>query len=79
MTKLTLQEELIELRHNNLELIEALRTIEIWFGAFPPSGHFNEDGTEMSYGAAFGSNGERDYMRDIARVVLAKHAQKAPT
>jgi len=56
------------------ELIEALRAIEIWFGMFPPSGHFYEDGTEMSYGAAFGSNGERDYMRGIARALLARFA-----
>jgi hypothetical protein len=30
------------------------------------------DGTEMSYGLAFGSNGERDFMRSIVRTALTK-------
>jgi len=48
----------------------ALRRIERWFGEFPPSGRHYDDGTEMSYGAAFGSNGERDFMRKVARDAL---------
>jgi len=52
------------------ELERALRRIEKWFGEFPPSERHWPDGAEMSYGIAFGSNGERDYMRTIARAAL---------
>jgi hypothetical protein len=59
-------------------LTEALRSIEAW--KFPPTGKFwpNTDGSNtdsertMSYGACYGSNGERDYMRSIARAALVK-------
>ena len=30
------------------------------------------DGTPCSYGVAYGSNGERDYMRELLRTALAK-------
>jgi hypothetical protein len=56
----------------------ALTRIEKWFGEFPPSGRCWEDGTWMSYGAAYGSNGERDYMRSIARAALLPFTD-APT
>lgn len=54
-----------------LRMEAALRKIARWHKEFPPSGHFyptttNGEMTEMSYGAAFGSNGERDYMRQVA-------------
>ena len=55
----------------NKALREALERIERWCD-FPISGATWEDGRDMSYGAAFGSNGERDYMRGIARAALAK-------
>jgi hypothetical protein len=54
----------------------ALERIERWFGEFPETGRFwpSEDPTEsarpMSYGAAWGSNGERDFMRAVARAAL---------
>lgn len=51
-------------------LREALEKIVAW-GPFPATGRRWENGIEMSYGAAFGSNGERDYMRQIARAALA--------
>ena len=51
-------------------LREALKKIEVWVGEFPPSGRWWTDGREMSYSAAFGSNGERDFMRDTARAAL---------
>lgn len=54
----------------------ALERIERWFGEFPPTGRYWEPGgREMSYGAAFGSNGERDYMRQVAREALAGEPQ----
>lgn len=58
---------------NEKNMLKALARIEKWFGEFPHTGKFweNEDGTisdrEMSYAACFGSNGERDYIRSIAR------------
>jgi len=54
------------------KLEEALRRIEKWFGEFPTTGRFwdNDEKQPMSYGAAFGSNGERDYMRNIAKEAL---------
>lgn len=33
---------------------------------FPETGKIWDDGTPMSYGAVFGTNGERDYMRNKA-------------
>jgi hypothetical protein len=48
---------------------EALKIIERW-DDFPPSGKQWPGGAAMSYGAAFGSNGERDFMRGIARAAL---------
>src|SRR5689334_24475351 len=64
---------LVEPNHVNAhaELIAALEKIERWDN-FPPSGRFYPHGEEMSYGAAFGSNGERDYMRSVASAALAK-------
>jgi len=45
---------------------KALVKIRKWYGEFPRSQRYFEDGREMSYGSAFGSNGERDYMRRVA-------------
>lgn len=61
------------------QFVEALRRIEKWFDEFPPTGRFwdDEKTRPMSYGAAYGSNGERDYMRGIASAALA--AAEAPT
>lgn len=54
------------------QLEDALRKIARWHGEFPPSGRKWEDGYEMSYSAAHGSNGERDYMRNVALQALNK-------
>jgi hypothetical protein len=48
----------------------ALERIARWMGEFPPTGQKWDDGTPMSYSACFGSNGERDYMRSVAREAL---------
>ena len=51
---------------------KALERISRWNGEFPPTGIFLKGTDEtMSYGAAYGSNGERDYMRHVAGQVLA--------
>lgn len=51
-------------------LREALGRIERWFGEFPETGDKWEDGSPVSYATLHGSNGERDYMRGIARQAL---------
>lgn len=66
----------------NERLRAALTRIEKWFGEFPETGKFwdNADGSisdrPMNYGAYYGSNGERDYMRAIARKALSCQGDK---
>ena len=55
----------------NRRLRAALSKIAKWFGEFPDTEEKWPDGTPVSYGAAFGSNGERDFMRSVARDALA--------
>lgn len=55
-------------RKTQTRLVKALKRIEKWHGEFPVVN--NDDGTQTSYGVAYGSNGERDYMRQIAREAL---------
>lgn len=66
--------EVTRLRQRVAEYDAALAKIEKWHGEFPPSDRHWPDGTEMSYGAAFGSNGERDFMREIARRTRTKES-----
>ena len=54
------------------EMKEALEKVERWFGEFPDTGRKWDDGAPMSYSAVYGSNGERDYMRRIARAALQR-------
>lgn len=63
------ERELSAARAEAERLREALEKVERW--QFPPTGKFWESGTPVSYGAAYGSNGERDYMRNVARAALA--------
>ena len=52
----------------------ALMRIKIWHGEFPETGRFWDEPNNtkpMSYSACFGSNGERDYMREIASEAIA--------
>lgn len=56
--------------HSN-HLVNALQKIARWHDEFPATGKTWDDGTPMSYGAANGSNGERDYMRQVALDALA--------
>lgn len=70
---LKIADERDQLRAINAELLEALERIERWFGEFPETGKVWEgSGEPMSYGACYGSNGERDFMRLIARNALSK-------
>jgi hypothetical protein len=67
---LTVALVLCPLHEHAEDLYEALQQIENW--KFPKSGKRWPNGKEMSYSAAFGSNGERDFMREIARKALLK-------
>lgn len=68
--------EVAELRKHLATARAALAKIEKWHGEFPPTGRAWDDSkpltpdNEMSYGACNGSNGERDYMRAVARAAL---------
>ena len=54
-----------------MRLVEALEQIERWDG-FPSTNETWEgSGKPVSYSAAFGSNGERDFMRGVAKAALA--------
>lgn len=67
------KKELAALQAECEKLLEALEQIERWDG-FPSTGKTWEgSGEPVSYGAAFGSNGERDFMREVARKALAAH------
>ena len=55
----------------------ALERIERWYGEFPATGRFWDDpvnASPMSYSACYGSNGERDFMRSVAREALGPSA-----
>lgn len=63
--------ELVQGRARIAELEWALTRIDKWVGEFPPTGkYWDGSDVEMSYSACYGSNGERDFMRDVARQAL---------
>lgn len=61
------QQALENLIREHQTMKAALQRIERWFGEFPD---VNQDGKPVPYGIARGSNGERDFMREIAREAL---------
>lgn len=64
--------DLIEAQEKTIEeLREALAKVVEW--KMPETGEFwdDEKTRPMSYGAAYGSNGERDYIRSLASQALA--------
>ena len=63
--------ELQDAREERRQTIAVITRIERWVGEFPETGRTWDDGSPMSYGEANGSNGERDYMRALARDLLA--------
>ncbi len=71
-------ELIAELSIENRRYKAALERISKWFDEFPPTGRTWDDGTAMSYSAAFGSNGERDYMRQVAADALSPNDKGQP-
>ena len=71
-TGAALRADLAAAREEIGRLRAALARIEKWTGEFPPTGEFwSVSKLPISYGAQWGSNGERDYMRSVARDALA--------
>jgi hypothetical protein len=64
--------EIERLRTKLATLQVALRRIQKWSGEFPETGQFfdNDPARPVSYGAAHGSDGERDFMRQVAANAL---------
>ena len=70
-------DEIHRLTQENKRLRGALERIERWHGEFPATGRYwdkPKNTRPMNYSAAFGSNGERDYMRQVARIALTPNA-----
>jgi len=61
------QEALEKLITEHATMKAALQRIERWDGEFPAA---ESEGKPCSYRFAYGSNGERDFMREIAREAL---------
>lgn len=60
---------------DNERLSKALCRVARWHGEFPDTGRYWDEpknAEPMSYSACFGSNGERDYMRQVASEALAQ-------
>ena len=56
-----------------LALVEALEQIKRWDGFPSTNESWEGSGKPVSYSAAFGSNGERDFMRGVAKAALAAY------
>ena len=65
-----LERELLAALRRERRLRTALEKVERWFGEFPATYKTWPAGEPMCYSAAYGSNGERDFMRAIARNAL---------
>lgn len=59
--------EILSILLENRKMRFALQRIEKWHGEFPSASF---QGREVSYALAYGSNGERDFMRNIATEAL---------
>ena len=55
----------------------ALERVARWHGEFPETGKFwdDEKTRQISYGAEYGSNGERDFMRQLALDALRPNVE----
>ncbi len=66
--------EIVVLLNDLLRQTEVLMRISRWHGEFPDTDiYFDEEKTQqISYGTAFGSNGERDFMRNLAKKTVTR-------
>ena len=62
--------EMDKLRARLEVAVGALEAVNGW--KMPETGRHWDDGEIMSYGACFGSNGERDFIRNLSREALDK-------
>ena len=65
-----------QLQQERDTLRQALEKIARWFGEFPPT--TDREGRPSTFAAEYGSNGERDYMRQIALDALNPSAALSP-
>ena len=63
-------ETIIEQQRTIRRMRLALERIAKWFGEFPAVEDSHNPGGVISYGYAYGTNGERDFMRKIAKEAL---------
>jgi len=63
-------DEMDKLRARLEVAVGALEAVNGW--KMPETGRHWDDGEIMSYGACFGSNGERDFIRNLSREALDK-------
>lgn len=78
MTHAEAVSKIAELVEENERMRGALERIERWHGEFPATGRYWDEpknAEPMSYSSCFGSNGERDYMRKVARDALPPNAE----
>lgn len=63
-----------DLTGRNACLLKTLKRIEKWVGEFPSTNRFwdEEETLPMSYAAVHRSNGERDFMRNVAAQAFAE-------
>lgn len=64
----TISAMLTDYRKSNAQLLVLLNKIVNW--EMPVTDEFWDDGSPMSYGACYGSNGERDYIRLVANEAI---------
>ena len=64
-----IEQLMLQLRHNKI-MEKALLKIMNW--ELPKTNKTWDNGSEISYGAAYGSNGERDYIIMLAKETLTK-------
>ena len=61
---------------NKYQLIQKIKYLEstlqiiVDWKDFPETNTYYNNGTQMSYRSCFGSDGERDYIRNIAKLAL---------
>lgn len=67
-THSSMHQQLTAAQQRIVELEGALELIAEW--RMPRTGLYHPDGSEQSYGWANGSNGEREFVRDVAKAAL---------
>lgn len=75
LAHMSLKQQHEQLKDKNQQLVDALEIIQNW--QLPSTGQFwdKEQTQPMSFEAAYGSNGARDFMRNVANEALSEYNQ----